>query len=263
MILECCDRLDIFLTPNPIFSEHELIGHLKILELNKVSKLKFIGSRDSSWLNKVCEELQKLILQTCPDLTALLDSQSAVSFSNLKELYITECDALEYLFTSSTTKKLIHLEKITVKKCGSMKTIVAKDEDEAPQMVEFKLLCRIDLISLSRLDCFYPGNDILQLPSLARVHIWRCPKMEVFSHGEIYANSFRGIYGSSNSNTKLVFVKNLNSSTKILYKLQVRTSSKSTYCDFNFYKNLMSSVSNVLLDKFLQISTFKFSQYKY
>ncbi|GAU49106.1 hypothetical protein TSUD_13470 [Trifolium subterraneum] len=201
MVLECCDH--IFLTQNHIFSEHELIGHLRILKLYKVSKLKFIGSRDSSWLNKVCEEISKLIVQICPDLTTLLDSAPAVSFSNLKELYITECRALEYLFTSSTAKKLIHIEKITVKECGSMKTVVAKDEDEAPQGVEFKLLCCIDLISLSGLDCFYQGNDILQLPSLVEVNIWHCPKMKVFSYGEIHAKQFRGIQVSSNSKNSL------------------------------------------------------------
>ncbi|MCH99014.1 rpp4 candidate 3, partial [Trifolium medium] len=190
MTIECCHRPDVFLPPNTKFSEHELLEHLKMWNMSNVSKLELIGLGDSSWLSTVCGKLQELNVRQCSDLTTLFRSTSAASFSNLKEMAITECRGLEYLFTLSTTKKFIHLEKITVKECSSLRTVLAKEEDEAPQGAEFKRLRWIDLNSLSSLDCFYPGNNTLQLPLLFQVEIGQCPKMEVFSRGEINAKSF-------------------------------------------------------------------------
>ncbi|CAJ2635893.1 unnamed protein product [Trifolium pratense] len=73
--------------------------------------------------------MHQLIVSNCPDLTILLlvHPISAVSFSCLKELDITECHGLNYLFTSSLAMKLMHLEKIKVKNCNTMTRIVERD----------------------------------------------------------------------------------------------------------------------------------------
>ncbi|KAK2353849.1 hypothetical protein QL285_091433 [Trifolium repens] len=222
LTLGLISSLQIFLTHNPKVSEHGILGQLKVLTLLRVSELQCINLEDS-WLNTVCEKLVELNVMKCPGLTKIFHSPSTVTFSYLKDLYINRCHGLEYLFTSSVAKVLMHLERIIVKRSQSIKEIVAKEQDETnSQGIKFEWLNCIHLDSLSSLECFYSGNDTLQLPSLNRVDIWQCPKMKVFSQGEINAKSFRGIQASADSNDKLVFDNDLNTSVKKVFLLQVQ-----------------------------------------
>jgi hypothetical protein len=141
----------------------------------------------------------------------------------MKELYVSKCDGLRYLFTCSVAKVLTTLEKITLDKCQSIIEIVAKEQDgTTSQGVKFQRLCYIHLNSLSSLECFYSDNGSLQLPSLTEVYIWKCPKLKVFSSGEINAKSFRGVQTSSDSDVPLVLHNDLNASVKRVFLLQVR-----------------------------------------
>ncbi|KAJ1392591.1 P-loop containing nucleoside triphosphate hydrolase [Sesbania bispinosa] len=217
--IEQCNGLEIFLTSNPEISERRMLGHLKILTLNKVSKLQSIGLGDSSWLNTVCDYLHVLNVCNCPDLTSLLHSE--VSFSYLKVLYIYRCHGLRYLFTFKTAKELRCLEDIIVRECKSMEVIVKQDET-ASQEIQFERLYCIYLNSLSSLECFYSGNDgTLKFPSLIEVTIIQCPKMETFSQGEILAESFRGIKASLDSNDELVLHIDLKGSVKGVFLQQM------------------------------------------
>jgi hypothetical protein len=54
------------------------------------------------------------------------------------------------------------------------------------------------------------------------VYIWECPKLKVFSSGEINAKSFRGVQASSNSKDPLVLHNDVNASVKRVFLLQVR-----------------------------------------
>jgi hypothetical protein len=119
----------------------------------------------------------------------------------------------------------MHLEKITVKESPSIKTIVEMEQDGTTlSRFEFKRLYSITLDSLSSLEYFYSGSDTLELPSLTLVNIQQCPKLDVFSRGEISAISFRGIQASFDLNDELVLYNNdlddLNASVKLLFLLQ-------------------------------------------
>jgi hypothetical protein len=225
MSIERCKSLEIFQTANFTISEQL---KLKTLTLNSVSELKFIWSEHSSWLNTVCENLYTLNVICCHDLTKLFYSAPpyyGIFFGHLKELYIEECHGLEYLFTSSEAQVLMHLEKITVKESPSIKTIVEMEQDGTTlSRFEFKRLYSITLDSLSSLEYFYSGSDTLELPSLTLVNIQQCPKLDVFSRGEISAISFRGIQASFDLNDELVLYNNdlddLNASVKLLFLLQ-------------------------------------------
>jgi hypothetical protein len=216
------NSLEIFLTKNTNSREHGILGQLKILTLDAVSELQYINLEDS-WLNTVVEKLHRLKVSECPDLKKLFHSPCAISFSYMKELYISECHGLRYLFTCSVAKVLMTLKKITVEKCLSIIEIIAKEQDGTiSQGVKFEHLYYIHLNYLPSLECFYNGNGTLQLPSLAHVDIWQCPKVQVFSTGEINANFFQGIQASSDSNEQLVFHNDLNASVKRVFLLQVR-----------------------------------------
>ncbi|GAU40299.1 hypothetical protein TSUD_362790 [Trifolium subterraneum] len=232
------NNLMIFLTKNTNSGENEILltkkkkkkkkrknrilGQLKILTLDTVTELQYINLEDS-WLNTVIEKLHDLNVTNCPDLKNLFHSPCAVSFSCMKELHISECHGLRYLFTCSIAKVLTSLEKITVEESQSITEIVAKEQDgTTSQEVKFEQLCYISLNSLSSLECFYSGNGSLQLPSLTEVYIWQCPKLKVFSLGEINANLFKGVQASSDSNNQLVFHNDLNASVKRVFLLEVR-----------------------------------------
>lgn len=190
---------------------------------------------DSPLLNRICEKLHDLYVIECPDLTTILHS-TTLSFNYLKELYISDCHGLKYLFTSSATKMLMHLENIKVWNCNSIQTIVAKEQDERTSRgIKLVRLNHIDLSNLESLECFYSGNNNLQLPSLIQADIWDCPKMKIFCPGSILANSFKGIKASN-----LVFYDDLNSSVKKLFLLKVTTSAESNNYDSNFSVDLMS-----------------------
>jgi hypothetical protein len=230
MSIEWCNSLEIFHTPNLKISEQ-----LKTFALYNVPKLKVIWSEDSSWLNTVCEKIYNLDIVSCPGLIKLFSSPSAVSFCHLKELYINKCHGLEYLFTSSVAKVLMHLEKITVKESQSIKEIVEMEQDGTTSLgFTFEWLYSITLDSLSSLECFYSGDDTLQLPSLTLVNIQQCPKMDVFSRGRIKAKSFRGIHNSVEQNDESIFHNDLNVSVKMVFLLQVGSSLISINCHFNF-----------------------------
>lgn len=231
MTIECCRCLEIFHTHIPKIDE--MLAHLKILWLVDVQKLRSIGSEDSPWLNMICEKVCQLHVMKCHDLTTLVHYTSAVSFCHVKELYITECHGLEHLFTSSAAKELKRLERIGVWDCESIKQIVVNDET-ASGGIKLEWLYHIDLVSLSSLECFYSGKDTSQLPSLIQMNILDCPKMELFSEGEILVNSsFRGIKASYNSTDEFVFYHDLNLSVKEVFLQQVTTSSESISYDFN------------------------------
>ncbi|XP_061352865.1 uncharacterized protein LOC133297702 [Gastrolobium bilobum] len=210
MLISYCKDPEIFVTQN-----HERLWHVKNLTLYRVYEIEYIGSENSSWLNT----LHKLNVFHCSALITLV--HSAVTFSYLRELYVSGCDGLEYLFTSSEAKKLMHLEEITIKECGLMKEIIRHDETTS-KGIKLEWLDRIVLHDLFHLRCFYSGNDNLQLPSLLQVDILGCPNMEKFSQGPIHVESFRGILASEDSNDDLVFHDNLQDSVKMLFLQQDR-----------------------------------------
>jgi len=226
MSINYCSCLEVFQTQIPKNVKERVLTHLKTLKLYNVSKLQSIGSEDSPWLNVICdsEKLQKLYVFTCPDLKTLVHSTPLVSFRYVKEMYIDRCKELKYLFTLSSVNKLENLEHIEVSNCKSMQAIVFKEDDDISEEIKLQQLKRVHIYCLSSLECFYSGYETLRLPSLMLVDIWKCPKMEFFSGGEIHLNSsFRGIRVSNVLSDDMVFYHDLNSSVDKVFLQQVTT----------------------------------------
>jgi len=147
-----------------------------------------------------------------------------VTFSNLKQLSVNGCDGLKYLFTSSTAKKLVHLEELIIAQCVSMEEVFRKEVNEtASEAIRFERLSTVILDSLSRLSCFYSGNGTLHLSSLIRVLIWKCPSMKIFSNGNIHAQSFMGIQVSLDPEEDLLLYRDLNTTVKQMFERGVIT----------------------------------------
>jgi len=149
---------------------------------------------------------------------------STETFFNLRHMSVNDCDGLKYLFTSTTARKLVHLEELHIVKCVSMEEIFVKELNEtASEAISFERLSTKVLDSLSSLSCFYSGNETLHLSSLITLLIWKCPSMKIFSNGNIDAESFMGIQVSLDRAEKLLFHQDLNTTVKLMFERGVIT----------------------------------------
>ncbi|PWA48052.1 resistance protein candidate RGC2J [Artemisia annua] len=114
--------------------------------------------------------------------------------SNLKEVDISDCGNLQYVFTFSTLESLSQLEALKIRNCEAMKVIV-KDEDgqrtAASKAVFFPCLKSIELDNLTSLKGFFLEKNEFQWPILDDVSIRNCPKMTIFTFGQSTAKLYR------------------------------------------------------------------------
>ncbi|XLU80620.1 hypothetical protein S245_004040, partial [Arachis hypogaea] len=161
-----------FRSQDPYREKDKFLGHLEYLLLGSLFELISIGGLEP------LSKLEQLEVHHCPLLKRIEQYPSS-----LKILNVAGCHGLECLFTSSTARTLKHLEELDVSGCKSLKDVMRKEQDDetATEEIIFEQLKTISLQYLESLECFHSGNAALKLPSLARVTIWKCPKMTIFS----------------------------------------------------------------------------------
>ncbi|QHO25337.1 Rpp4 candidate [Arachis hypogaea] len=160
------------------------------LVLSTLSQLNSIGL-EHSWMQQISENLEKLQIDKCHCLRSIVPSK--VSFSSLIELNISECNGLVNLFTPSTSRTLHQMKNMSIKNCESLKEIVSEEEvGESSKLDEekiiFKKLKTLSLRSLPNLERFYNGNIALKFPSLIKLLVIDCSKMESFCAGTVSVN---------------------------------------------------------------------------
>ncbi|KAH1199675.1 hypothetical protein GmHk_18G052976 [Glycine max] len=208
---------------------HGILARLNELDLFKLKELESIGL-EHPWVKPYSAKLEILLIVKCSRLENVVSC--AVSFINLKELQVSECERLEYLFTSSTAKSLVQLKMLYIEKCESIKEIVRKeDESDASEEIIFGRLTELRLESLGRLVRFYSGDGTLQFSCLEEATIAECPNMNTFSEGFVNAPMFEGIK-TSREDSDLTFHHDLNSTIKMLFHQQVEKSA----CDIEHLK---------------------------
>ncbi|KAG4937123.1 hypothetical protein JHK85_052042 [Glycine max] len=190
---------------------------LKQLRLYDLGELELIGL-EHPWVKPYSQKLQILKLSGCPQLEKLVSC--AVSFINLKQLQVRNCNGMEYLLKSSTAKSLLQLESLSISECESMKEIVKKEEEDASDEIIFGSLRRIMLDSLPRLVRFYSGNATLHFTCLEEATIAECLDMKTFSEGIIDAPLLEGIK-TSTKDTNLTSHHDLNTTIQTLFHQQV------------------------------------------
>ncbi|KAM0055006.1 putative leucine-rich repeat domain superfamily [Helianthus debilis subsp. tardiflorus] len=145
------------------------------------------------------KRLQELEISSCERLMEVFESESSVDeggarvvggpplkivqLSNLKKVYIGECDLLSYIFTFSTLESLKQLQELMVKKCKAMKVIVKEEKETSSKRVVFPRLETLELEDLPKLKGFFLGMNDFQWPSLDHVLINDCPELKMFTSG--------------------------------------------------------------------------------
>ncbi|KAH7843524.1 hypothetical protein Vadar_017675 [Vaccinium darrowii] len=84
------------------------------------------------------------------------------SFNNLTELVLLECK-LKYLFSPSCARRLLQLQRLVIRDCGTMEAVIGnfgneeeKDEEIVTNVISFSQLTTLELFQLPRLISFYP-----------------------------------------------------------------------------------------------------------
>ncbi|KAK7394838.1 hypothetical protein VNO78_15379 [Psophocarpus tetragonolobus] len=204
-----------------IFPSQKLLVHdgvlarLKELFLLCLEELESIGL-EQPWVKPYSEKLQILHLSKCPRLEQLVCC--TVSFINLKEIVVTLCGRMEYLFKSSTATSLVQLEILVIQDCESTKEIVTED---ASHKIVFGRLKTLRLHSLPRLVRFYSGNATLQFLCLEKATVAKCPNIKTFSEGVVNAPMLLGIQTSSREDSDLTFHNYLNTTIHRLFQKQI------------------------------------------
>lgn len=192
LVVSCSSFTEIFCFQRPDVVYAELLSHLKVLTLDLLTELVSIGL-EHSWVEPLIKNLETLEITRCFRLRNI--AASTVCFSNLMHLFVSDCNGLVNLFTSSTAKSLARLKTMNIICCESIQEIVyhegdASDEDEK---IIFEELQALYLKDIHELKCFYSGNFTLCFPSLEQVYVINCHKMETFCPGTINADKLLGV----------------------------------------------------------------------
>ncbi|KAH9686639.1 AAA domain-containing protein [Citrus sinensis] len=160
---------------------------IKRLNLTRLNHLQQLWKHDSKELDFIFQHLQILRVLHCQNLLSLLPS-SSVSFRNLTRLETFACKKLMNLLTSSKAKSLERLVSLRIFGCPAMTEVIISDEDETANLKEeivFSKLSALSLFDLDSLTSFSSGNYAFKLPSLQDLWVIGCPKMKLFTKGEL------------------------------------------------------------------------------
>ncbi|KAH7856168.1 hypothetical protein Vadar_033533 [Vaccinium darrowii] len=132
------------------------------------------------------------------------------SFSKLKELEVEDCGSLTDLFHPSMAGILVNLQKLVIKNCHKMNSVVGREEeieDGQGRAIEKTLFPQLIVLELHRLPnlrrfCYFTHPIESQL---RRIYISDCPSMDAFSLGNVSAPnlSLPGVSWNGNLNNAI------------------------------------------------------------
>ncbi|KAF2294503.1 hypothetical protein GH714_012031 [Hevea brasiliensis] len=134
--------------------------------------------------------------------------QLSATYSNLKSLTVTRCDNLKYLFTTSIVKSLLHLKKLHIGVCRSMKEIILteesiEEEDERVNKIFFPKLDVLGLRHLPNLIRFCSGYQI-EYQSLRDLDLVGCGALMCLVPSVPHADMMaKKVYTETNHNTEI------------------------------------------------------------
>ncbi|XP_039172251.1 uncharacterized protein LOC104428128 [Eucalyptus grandis] len=157
------------------------LRNLRQLELKTLCNLKQVW-KDGSLMAEILKQLEVLIVRECPSLSIVLPSPT--SFQRLTSLKVLDCIGLVHLGTCSAVTSLVHLTRLILINCGAMEEVVT-DDGNGVEEISFPKLRWLTLNGLSSLESFSTTNCTFRFPSLGRLVVMKCPKMNIFCKGAL------------------------------------------------------------------------------
>ncbi|PPD94114.1 hypothetical protein GOBAR_DD08887 [Gossypium barbadense] len=152
---------------------------LRELQVTNCNKLKF--------LFPVCianslVKLQTLKIESCFGLEEIIqDSQaSTISFQCLREVQVTECNKLKFLFPMCVANSLGQLQTLRIKGCFQLQEIIQGPEVLISMFQGLARLSKVKLIYLSQLKGKNINDVVLTSPSLHLLKVRDCPQLTPF-----------------------------------------------------------------------------------
>ncbi|KAH7842841.1 hypothetical protein Vadar_009699 [Vaccinium darrowii] len=189
-----CDEVSTVVSPH-------LLRRLRFVDLLDVRRRR--GAREVFHFDglevgegQVCvgqlTQVRKFYLDDLPQLTSLWnkDPHRLLGLQSLEYLTIKHCPLLANLFAASIAKALGGLKVFYLSSCSTMEAVIATDEghrdvlDDDREIVFPKLEWLI-LKDLSNLKSFCTSNHNFNFPSLKRLVLKRCPKVQAFTSGSV------------------------------------------------------------------------------
>jgi hypothetical protein len=135
--------------------------------LNSLDKLTFIFTPS---LAQSLPKLERLDIRNCGELKHIIREESPC-FPQLKNINISYCDKLEYVFPVSVSPSLPNLEEMGIFEAHNLKQIFYSVEGEALTRYAIIKFPKLRRLSLSNGSFFGPKNFAAQLPSLQILQI--------------------------------------------------------------------------------------------
>ncbi|KAM7500148.1 hypothetical protein LguiA_024562 [Lonicera macranthoides] len=110
-------------------------------------------------------------------------------FRNLTKLEVSTCNKLSYLLSPCIAKLLVNLQEMILWNCEIMERVIQMEEEdeyfhwsktEKKNIIVFPQLRSLQLGCLDNLEVFCHRNDCIEFPSLDKLFISGCPRMEIF-----------------------------------------------------------------------------------
>ncbi|MBA0716386.1 hypothetical protein Golax_015219, partial [Gossypium laxum] len=165
----CNDILTIF----PSIKEWNFQGLETLTVVNCDSLQHIFESSDI----KVGTQLRRLYISHLPKLKHVWneDSQSNLTFENIRNVYIQACWCLKSLFPASVAKGLQQLVDLTIDSCG-LEVVVSEEKvlNQHVNVFEFPEVCSLTLRNLPELKCFYPAAHEAKWPKLKKLKTYHC-----------------------------------------------------------------------------------------
>ncbi|KAH6799679.1 hypothetical protein C2S51_036163 [Perilla frutescens var. frutescens] len=110
-------------------------------------------------------------------------------FNGLEKLEINRYGGSMSLFSPSITGNLVNLIELSIVSCAELVEVIKDDEEEDRQRTTllFPKLQKLRLEYLPKLVSFWEWKCDVELPSLRKVEIQRCPNMKYFTLGFVAA----------------------------------------------------------------------------
>ena len=186
-VYQCENLMNIF--PPYMLRRLQNLEDLQIRNCNLVEEV-----FEVRWANfdeiyeKGSTQLKNLNLFSLPKLKHVWtsDLEAILTFQNLRQVQVSECETLKSLFPTSVAKSLEQLESLLIHDCGLMEEIVALEEGlETTTKFVFPRITFLSLKSLPELKCFYPGKHTSRWPSLEELTICKCNKVRIVASNEL------------------------------------------------------------------------------
>ncbi|KAL5563702.1 hypothetical protein UlMin_033449 [Ulmus minor] len=126
--------------------------------------------------------LEKIFYSDVTMVNNLRELWSTIScMQNLRELYVSRCPNLKYLFTVAMAGRLAQLERVEIHGCPIMEEVVVTNEHREGRLekILFPKLEYLELEDLPNLKRFCTG-DCIECPSLLELRIENCSVLRMF-----------------------------------------------------------------------------------